>query len=81
VVGSGVEVFVIDRLIEPRLSYLFKQLNKCTTGSKPMAEMLAGIGRKFLMSINDTEFIRRTCWRFTIEEVESRWNASPTKKK
>lgn len=48
---------------------------------KLMAEMLAGIDGKFLMSINDTEFIRHTFRRFTIEEVETRWNASPTKKK
>ena len=48
---------------------------------KLMAEMLAGIDGKFLLSINDTEFIRKTFRRFTIEEVETRWNASPSKKK
>lgn len=46
-----------------------------------LRDQLAGIEGKFLMSINDTPFIRETFARFNIEHVETRWNTSPTKKK
>lgn len=46
-----------------------------------LREILEGIQGKFLMSINDTPYIRKTFKQFEIEEVETRWNNSPTRKK
>ncbi|RZM34387.1 MAG: DNA adenine methylase, partial [Sphingomonas sp.] len=41
-----------------------------------MAEQLAGIRGQFIMSINDTPFIRETFARFAIAEVETTWTLS-----
>lgn len=41
-----------------------------------MAEQLAGIRGQFIMSINDTPFIRDTFARFRIDEVETTWTVS-----
>lgn len=41
-----------------------------------MAEQLAGIAGQFIMSINDTPFIRETFARFRIDEVETTWTLS-----
>ena len=41
-----------------------------------MAEQLAGIAGQFIMSINDTPFIRQTFDRFRIDEVETTWSLS-----
>lgn len=43
-----------------------------------MAEQLAGIRGQFIMSINDTPFIRETFARFRIDEVETTWTLSST---
>jgi DNA adenine methylase len=42
----------------------------------PMAEQLAGISGRFVMSINDTAFIRETFSAFTIEEINTTWTVS-----
>lgn len=41
-----------------------------------MAEQLDGIAGQFVMSINDTPFIRDTFARFRIDEVETTWTLS-----
>jgi DNA adenine methylase len=41
-----------------------------------MAEQLAGIAGAFIMSINDTPFIRETFAAFEIREVETTWTVS-----
>jgi DNA adenine methylase len=41
-----------------------------------MAEQLAGIAGQFVMSINDTPFIRETFAAFAIEEVQTTWTVS-----
>ena len=41
-----------------------------------MAEQLAGIAGQFVMSINDTPFIRETFAAFDISEVETSWTLS-----
>jgi DNA adenine methylase len=41
-----------------------------------MAEQLAGIAGQFVMSINDTPFIRETFAAFDISEVETTWSVS-----
>ncbi|KTT72602.1 DNA adenine methylase [Sphingomonas endophytica] len=41
-----------------------------------MAEQLAAIGGQFIMSINDTPFIRSTFARFRIDEVQTTWTVS-----
>lgn len=41
-----------------------------------MAEQLAGIAGSFIMSINDTPFIRATFAAFEIQEVETTWTLS-----
>ena len=41
-----------------------------------MANQLAGIAGQFMMSINDTPFIRDTFERFRIDEVETTWMLS-----
>lgn len=41
-----------------------------------MAEQLAGISGRFIMSINNTPFIRETFARFDIAEVETTWMLS-----
>lgn len=41
-----------------------------------MAEQLAGIAGSFIVSINDTPFIRDTFARFDIEEVATTWTVS-----
>ncbi len=41
-----------------------------------MAEQLAGISGQFIMSINDTPYIRDTFARFRIDEVETTWTVS-----
>lgn len=41
-----------------------------------MAEQLAGITGQFILSINDTPFIRETFARFRIDEVETTWTVS-----
>ena len=41
-----------------------------------MAAQLAGIAGKFIMSINDTPFIRSTFAAFEIQEVETTWSVS-----
>ena len=41
-----------------------------------MADQLAGIRGRFVLSINDTPFIRATFARFAIAEVETSWSVS-----
>jgi DNA adenine methylase len=41
-----------------------------------MADQLAGIRGQFIMSINDTAYIRDTFARFRIDEVETTWTVS-----
>ncbi len=41
-----------------------------------LAEQLAGISGQFIMSINDTPFVRRTFARFRVDEVETTWTVS-----
>lgn len=41
-----------------------------------LAEQLAGISGQFIMSINDTPFIRRTFARFRVDEVDTTWTVS-----
>lgn len=41
-----------------------------------MAEQLAGIRGRFLLSINATDFVRQTFSAFSIEEVETTWTVS-----
>ncbi len=41
-----------------------------------MAEQLAGIRGRFIMSINDTPFIRETFARFDIAEIDTTWSLS-----
>jgi DNA adenine methylase len=41
-----------------------------------MAEQLASIRGRFIMSINDTPFIRETFARFDIAEIETTWSVS-----
>jgi DNA adenine methylase len=44
-----------------------------------MAEQLAGIRGRFMISINATDFVRETFARFEIQEVETTWTlSSPT---
>ncbi len=43
---------------------------------RAMAEQLDGIEGQFILSINDTPFIRETFARFAIEEVETTWTVS-----
>ena len=41
-----------------------------------MAEQLADISGRFILSINDTPFIRQAFARFAIAEVETTWSLS-----
>lgn len=41
-----------------------------------LAEQLAGIRGQFIMSINDTPFVRRTFARFRVDEVDTTWTVS-----
>lgn len=41
-----------------------------------LAEQLAGIRGQFIMSINDTPFIRSTFARFRVDEVDTTWTVS-----
>lgn len=41
-----------------------------------LAEQLASIREQFIMSINDTPFIRRTFARFRVDEVDTTWTVS-----
>lgn len=41
-----------------------------------MAQQLAGISGRFVMSINDTPFVRETFSAFDIQEVETTWSVS-----
>ncbi len=41
-----------------------------------LAEQLAGISGQFIMSINDTPFVRRTFARFRVDEVDTTWTVS-----
>lgn len=38
-----------------------------------LAEQLASVGGRFIMSINDTPFIRRTFARFQVDEIKTTW--------
>jgi DNA adenine methylase len=41
-----------------------------------LAEQLAGIAGQFILSINDTPFVRRTFARFRVDEVATTWSVS-----